>query len=335
MRQYSEFLKSRCPKPLVVSTGLNMSGLNMGGGSGSSSSGGGGSVVYRLPQGDEVAICYLVNTGEYCSTVVPQLESMIKGKMDPVFADKVDLDPEVEVFYDLVAHALKVLVAGILDRLEPAFKAMQAVPWASLAQVNEESQYIHMCNAALTEATARIRESLAESYFRIFCTKLATDVLQRYLDVIMRQKRIAEVGSQQLLLDTYNIKTLLLHLQNLGMSAQDTRPPVPPVYTKLVMARIAHIETVLKLVGTPEELLVERFRIMWPEGSGPDLQSILALKGLKKADQASILDSLGRHGPANASQGGALAGQNSGHASDPPPPPPPPPPSAFQCRALA
>lgn len=30
--------------------------------------------------------------------------------------------------------------------------------------------------------------------------------------------------------------------------------------------------SVLKLVGTPHAMLVERFQIMWPDGGGPDLQ---------------------------------------------------------------
>ena len=48
--------------------------------------------------------------------------------------------------------------------------------------------------------------------------------------------------------------------------------------------RVSHIETVLKLVGTSEDLLVERFRIMWPEGGAAELASILALKvGLRLA----------------------------------------------------
>jgi hypothetical protein len=33
---------------------------------------------------------------------------------------------------------------------------------------------------------------------------------------------------------------------------------------KLITSKITHIEIVLKLIGTPEEFLVDRFRIMWP-----------------------------------------------------------------------
>lgn len=32
------------------------------------------------------------------------------------------------------------------------------------------------------------------------------------------------------------------------------------------------VSLVLKLVGTPHAMLVERFQIMWPDGGAPDLQ---------------------------------------------------------------
>lgn len=50
---------------------------------------------------------------------------------------------------------------------------------------------------------------------------------------------------------------------------------------------------ILKLVGTPEEMLLERFRIMWPEGQSADLQMLMALKGTKRNDQQVILEMLG------------------------------------------
>ena len=76
-----------------------------------SSTGGGytgNSVTYKVPAGGEAPLCFLVNTGEYCAEVVPQLESLIKIKMLPSLADRVDLGPEADMFMDLVAHALKV-----------------------------------------------------------------------------------------------------------------------------------------------------------------------------------------------------------------------------------
>ena len=141
----------------------------------------------------------------------------------------------------------------------------------------------------------KIRETLSDLYFRNFCTKLATDILQKYLDVIMKQRRISEAGAQQLLLDTYNVKTMLLQLPHL--TSEGAAPVVgtapPSSYVKLVNARVTHIEIVLKLIATPEEMLVERFRIMWPEGQLQDLQAVMALRDMKRADQQRHLEVFG------------------------------------------
>jgi hypothetical protein len=111
------------------------------------------------------------------------------------------------------------------------------------------------------------------------------------LDIIMKQKRISESGTQQLLLDTYNIKTMLLGLHHLGLppdtsssSSSSTRSVVPPMYMKLVTAKVAHIEVVLKLAGTPEDMLLERFKIMWPEGGASDLVAVLGLQGVRRGE---------------------------------------------------
>lgn len=105
----------------------------------------------------------------------------------------------------------------------------------------------------------------------------------------MRQRVISEAGSQQLLLDAYNLKTLLLHLHGLGAGASEVRS-IPGMYSKFIVSRASQIETVLKLVGTPAEMLVERFRIMWPEGRMEDLLAVMTLKGMRKQDQQALLD---------------------------------------------
>ena len=138
------------------------------------------------------------------------------------------------------------LVSATLEQLEPAFKSMQGLSWGTMAQVGEESPYVYKWQATLQELVPKIFEVLSDVYFRNFCTKLATDMLLRYLDVIMKQRRISEIGTQQLLLDTYNVKTLLLGLESLGLSESQSDGKGPPslMFAKLVNARTAHIEVV-------------------------------------------------------------------------------------------
>ena len=105
--------------------------------------------------------------------------------------------------------------------------------------------------------------------------------------MILRQKKISEAGTQQLLLDTYNLKTLLLHIH--GVGAEHKMAP-PMLFTKLIQAQSAQIETTLKLVGTPDEKLLERCRIMMPEGKVEDIVSVMSLKGMKRTEMQPIID---------------------------------------------
>ncbi|EEY69613.1 uncharacterized protein PITG_18896 [Phytophthora infestans T30-4] len=108
-----------------------------------------------------------------------------------------------------------------------------------------------------------------------------------------------QVATQQLLLDVYALKTLFLQLpvlNNDGFQSSSTSTSsatIPSRYTKFVSNEMATVENVLKLIGTPNEMLVESFKIMWPEGSAEDFQNIMAVKGLKKSELAAYLDTLG------------------------------------------
>lgn len=114
----------------------------------------------------------------------------------------------------------------------------------------------------------------------------------------MKQKRVSESGTQQLLLDTYNLKTMLLQLHHLGLPdsppQEQERSVVPPMFMKLVTSKATHIEVILKLVGTPEDMLLERFKIMWPEGGAADLQAVMTLQGIRKLEQQQYLEQFGR-----------------------------------------
>mmetsp|Transcript_19731 Transcript_19731/g.36737 ORF Transcript_19731/g.36737 Transcript_19731/m.36737 type:complete len:838 (-) Transcript_19731:225-2738(-) len=271
LQNYAESLRSRCPPAT------------------------GQPPVFKMPAGSEVTLSYIINTSEYCSEVVPQLEQMVQQKMNEDLQERVVYDLEVDAFMDVLAHALSALQHGAMYRLESAFKTMANVNWASNTLVGEESSYVHQWHSTLQTLLGNVRDSLSDTYFRNFCTKLAAAILQRYLDIIMKQKRISESSTQQLLLDTYNIKTMLLQLHHLGLpadSAQD-RIAVPPMYMKLIASKIAHIEVILKLIGTPEDMVLERFKIMWPDGTPSDLQAIMTLQGVKKQDQQVYLEQFG------------------------------------------
>eukprot|EP00611_Tribonema_gayanum_P022026 TRINITY_DN4353_c0_g1_i2.p1 TRINITY_DN4353_c0_g1~~TRINITY_DN4353_c0_g1_i2.p1 ORF type:complete len:360 (-),score=131.75 TRINITY_DN4353_c0_g1_i2:204-1256(-) len=248
---------------------------------------------FRIPDDGEVAVCYVINTAEYCAETLPQLEEIIKSKIDLSYKDSIDLTPEQDQFHDVIMQAIRVLHIGLETRAEPAFRAMSAINWGACESVGEESGYIRAIEDAVTPFIPTVRNLLSTLYFRTFCDKFAGSFLPAYLALLLRQRRINEMGTQQLLLDAYNLKTLMLRLPILGLEAGAETSPIPLTYSKYVTKQMGKIEMVLKLIGAPSDRLVEQFRIMWPDGTGADLQAIMNLKGMKRAEQMTVLETLG------------------------------------------
>jgi hypothetical protein len=285
LRQYAELLRKRCPEQRAAPSLFPADPKP--------------AQVHKLNLGEEQLMCLMINTGEYCADLVPSLEEMIKSKIATELAEQVDFAGEADIFMDLGAHALKVLVSGILERLRPGFSSMASANWTNIEEVVLENQYVNVVQAVLVKDIPTIRNGLSDNYFRTFCTKLASSALDTFLDIIFRQKRISEMGAQQMLLDMYNIKTQLLNLHSFGPDDNSYRQSgIPAMYEKLVTGRFARIEVVLKLVGTPEDeaMLVERFRIMWPEGNASDLEKIMSLKGVGNKSRQTILESFDTSG---------------------------------------
>lgn len=61
----------------------------------------------------------------------------------------------------------------------------------------------------------------------------------------------------------------------------------------MVTKQFRRIETLLKLVGTPNELLMDVFKVQWVGGSALDLQTVMTLKGFKRTEQAAMLEKFG------------------------------------------
>jgi hypothetical protein len=265
-----------------------------------------------IPPGGEITVCHVISTCEYCVDTVEALQDLIRDTIEPEFQEKIDMTNQQEAYHDVTAKSLRVLVAGLMNRSESALNRMQSIKWETFDEVGEESTYVRSVHKATEPFVALIRGLLPASYFRSFCDKFAMAFSTTYYDTLIRLKRISEQGSQQLLLDVYNIKTLFLKLPVIEATnsksskkgnAGSTIPPA--MYTKMVTKQFKRIETLLKLVGTPVPLLVDIFKAQWVGGTALDLQTVMTLKGMKRPDMAVVLEKLGLD-PVTAMKGAAV-----------------------------
>ena len=351
LRKYASILDGKLPKPITALTTSSMAGITIAGlgksaattatslasgasgtgtslsssGASSSSSSPDGSTLesFKIPPGEEVIICHVISTCEYCAETVEALEELIVDTMDDTkkilvnkkpasYRSRVNMTAEQEGFHDLTAKSIRVLVSGLIHRTQDvALKQMLATKWEQWESVGEESPYVRIIHQEVGPFCSTAKSLLPPSYFRTFCDKFAAAFGTLFYDSVIRLKRISEPGTQQLLLDLYNLKTLFLKLPVLEESSLSSTSSLsnkkrgssiaPAMYTKLVQKQFGKIETLLKLVATPVELLIDNFKSV-SGGTAAELQVVMNLKGMKRPEQVVFLEKFGLD-PAKALKG--------------------------------
>lgn len=314
LRKYCQILDGKLPSPIATQS-ANVGGIVIAP-FGNKQEIPGANASYRILIGDEATVCQVISTCEYCADTMEALEDLIRDTIDDKYKAKIDMISDQEQFHEVTAKSIRVLVSGLANRMEGAFKIMQSVNWGACEAVGEESSYVLPIHEEIIPFVKTVKNLLPTSYFRSFCDKFAAIFTSNYNDNLIRLKRINEPGTQQLLLDVYNLKTLLLRLPVLedpgmpGKKHVSTGPSIAPaMYTKMVQKQFGRMETILKLVGTPLELLIDNFKVQWPGGTSSDFAIVMSLKGMKRPEQAAMLEKFG-FDPAAALKG-ATAGVTS------------------------
>ncbi|CAI0380651.1 unnamed protein product [Linum tenue] len=99
-------------------------------------------------------------------------------------------------------------------------------------------------------------------------------------------------SSMQMLLDTQAVKTILLEIPMLGQQMSSAAS-----YSKFVSREMSKAEALLKVILSPVDSVADTYRALLPDGTPMEFQRILELKGLKKADQQTILDDFNKQSP--------------------------------------
>ncbi|XP_059308151.1 vacuolar protein sorting-associated protein 53 A isoform X2 [Lycium ferocissimum] len=240
---------------------------------------------------DERVICYIVNTAEYCHRTCGELADNVSKLIDAQFADRVDMSEVQDEFSAVITKSLITLVHGIETKFDSEMLAMTRVPWSTLESVGDQSDYVNGINLILTSSIPVLGSLLSPIYFQFFLDKLASSLGPRFYHNIFKCKQISETGAQQMLLDTQAVKTILLEIPSLGKQTAGAAS-----YSKFVSREMSKAEALLKVILSPIDSVADTYCALLPEGTLAEFQRLLELKGLKKADQQSILDDFNKRG---------------------------------------
>lgn len=192
--------------------------------------------------------CYIVNTADYCAENIPKLEDNIKTRIDEAFEDDIDMESQQDGMYDVINTAIRVLASGLCSQAVSKLEGgMLKTNWFSHSDVGDASPFVQEICTIVESAALICKNILSDEYFQSFCASFATAFLPQFVNALHKCKRIGDVGAQQLLLDTYGVKTLFLGLRKVGEEDEDTGSQRLDPYTKRVLREVSKAESLLKV----------------------------------------------------------------------------------------
>jgi len=179
---------------------------------------------------------------------------------------------------DLCTKTVKILVTGVIFRLETPFKSMRRINWGTISVLGDESAYVGLLASEIGEILPSFRRILSTIYFRNFCTKLALETLEKFVGYILRQKKISPVGAEQLLVDCDALTPIMQNIMHIGLGPDDEKPAIPQAHINVVVSKSNYIDVILKLLRLEDSVLDQSFLLMWPDGKPADLQLIKEIR---------------------------------------------------------
>ena len=240
----------------------------------------------------------LLNTADYCYMTCNQLEEKIKGRIDDEFKESIDLQGQADSFMGIAGAAIRSLVRRVEIECDASWREMRNMPWSRLENVRDQSSYVGELERRMKTKAADILRLLQHKpqYARAFCDGVVDVITNAFAANIPQCKPISEVGAEQMLLDTYVLKSAFTELPSVFL---DKVQPVQPAYAKRVTQTIAKLDPLLKTLQVrpqPPEALIQAYLVHIADSSEANFKTILELKGVsKKQEQTPLIELFNAH----------------------------------------
>lgn len=245
-------------------------------------------------------IILVLNTADFWHTNTNQLEESIKKRIDTDMVAKVDLSSQSDAFMGVASASVLALVHKVELECEGAWREMKNTNWSRMEAVSDQSSYV---GELLKHVNGKAQEILPmvvkQQYARAFCDNLVEHMATSYIANIVQCRPVCEVGAEQMLLDKYVLTKAFENLLASHTSAQSDAGYNPPAsFVKRVNQSMTRIDPLLKTLQVrpaPPEGLVQAYLIHIGDKSDTNFKKILELKGVRKQDQAHLIELFGIH----------------------------------------
>lgn len=310
LETYALIVQSHLPQlPSALPGGGSGAGGGSGGGGGRDDDdddqgahrGGGRDWTIHLTEREEESVCLIITTAETLFDSSEVFLTQGKAVVSDAFKDKMDISKEQDVFNSLLNTGIKVLILSLESKLEPALQEMVSLKWASWDTVGDHSPFVTQISNVLTSSVPIYAKYISTNYFKFFTDKFLASFIPKFQAAVFKCRRISDTGAQQMLIDVFAVKSALLEIPNIASEALEDTVTINPASIRYVNKEMGKIETLLKVLQSPVQVLVETYASLVAEQSIGNLQKVLDLKGIKRgAEQQALLDAFTKIAPEGA-----------------------------------
>eukprot|EP00742_Colponemidia_sp_Colp-10_P013643 GILJ01015427.1.p1 GENE.GILJ01015427.1~~GILJ01015427.1.p1 ORF type:complete len:482 (-),score=41.37 GILJ01015427.1:431-1876(-) len=234
-----------------------------------------------LTEVEQNVVCYVINTASYCVETIPGLVESTKKMVGEEFYSNVNFDESIEPFSNILSLGLACLVRGVDTKLNDAFLTMTKRNWTRVDDVGDHSDFVTVIGGVVQSVVPRVASALVSvDHFQFFCQKLAQMIMARFTASIFRCRRVHSTGAQQLLVDAYALRKILLGIPGIidKTTGVATASVGSSTFAKYVNQEMMRIEKLLKVIAASTENLVDTYTTLVDDRNLADLSRIMTLK---------------------------------------------------------
>ncbi|GJN70412.1 GARP complex subunit Vps53 [Purpureocillium lilacinum] len=260
-------------------------------------------LLYKLqaggPHGPSVQDAVLVlNTADFWHVNTNQLEESIKKRIDDDLMPKVDLSSQSDAFLGVASAAVLALVHLVELDCDGVWREMKNTNWSTMDSAGDQSSYVSELVRHVNGKTEEILGVVTkQQYARAFCDNLVEHLATAYIANIVQCRPISEIGAQQMLVDKYALTKSFGTLMSHHNPSSNQQPP-PSGFVRRVEHSMNRMDPLLKTLqvrSSPPEGLVQAYLIHIGDRSDTNFKKILELKGVRKQDQAHLIELFNIH----------------------------------------
>jgi hypothetical protein len=184
--------------------------------------------------------------------------------------------------------------------------------WSSMESAGDQSSYVGELLRHIDDRVGQVLGMVVKpQYARAFCDNFVEHVSAAYVSSVVQCRPISEVGAEQMLLDKYVMTKSLENLLSHHPGSRPAGSPLGAAYApsaglvKRVNQSMGRVDPLLKTLQvrpSPPEGLVQAYLIHIADRSDTNFKKVLELKGVRKQDQAVLVElfAIHRDGPSDA-----------------------------------